>query len=70
MAPPKLQYKNRVLAALPKAEIDRFAQNLLNLLYLVEAEATLTEKGRHYLTLAKEEIHRISEITHETPDRN
>jgi signal transduction histidine kinase len=70
MAPPKLQYKNRVLAALPKAEIDRFAQNLLNLLYLLEGEATLTEKGRHYLSLAKEEVRRISEIAHETLDKN
>ena len=46
-------------------EINNPLDSLLNLLYLMEAEANLTEKGRHYLTLAKEEVHRISQITHE-----
>lgn len=38
--------------------------NLLYLLYLMKAEASFTEKGRHYLALAEEEIHRISQIAH------
>jgi hypothetical protein len=68
MGLPKQQYRNRVLAALPKAEIDRFTPYLLTLLSLVEAEATLTEKGQNYLTLAKQEVQRISKIAHGTPD--
>jgi two-component system NtrC family sensor kinase len=43
-------------------EINNPLDSLLNLLYLLEAEATLTEKGRHYLTLAQEEVRRISQI--------
>jgi hypothetical protein len=66
----KQQYRNRVLAALPKAGIDPFTPYLLNLLRLIEAEATLTEKGQHYLSLAKEEVQRISEIAHDTPGWN
>jgi two-component system, NtrC family, sensor kinase len=43
--------------------------SLLNLLYLLQAEATLTEKGRTYLALAKEEVSRLSQIAHATLDR-
>lgn len=43
-------------------EINNPLDSLLNLVYLSEAEATPT--GRHYLTLAKEEVHRISQIAH------
>lgn len=45
-------------------EINNPLDALLNLLYLLEGEDTLTEKGRHYLALAKEEVHRISQIAH------
>ena len=45
-------------------EINNPLDALLNLLYLLEAEDTLTEKGRHYLAHAKEEVHRISQIAH------
>jgi two-component system CheB/CheR fusion protein len=45
-------------------EINNPLDALLNLLHLAESEATLTEKGRQYLILAREEIHRISQITH------
>ena len=41
--------------------------SLLNLLYLTESEATPT--GRHYLALAEEEVHRISQIAHGAMDR-
>src|SRR6185437_4953482 len=41
-----------------------------NLLYLIEAEARPSEKGLHYLALAKEEVRRISQIAHEALDKN
>jgi len=50
-------------------EINNPLDSLLNLLYLIEAETNPTEKGRHYLSLAKEEVRRISQITHETLDK-
>ncbi len=46
-------------------EINNPLDSLLNLLYLTECEATLTEKGRHYLALAKEEVNRVSQIAHQ-----
>ncbi|MGB8889506.1 MAG: HAMP domain-containing sensor histidine kinase [Candidatus Korobacteraceae bacterium] len=45
-------------------EVNNPLESLLNLLYLVESEATLTEKGRHYLTLAKAEVLRVAQIAH------
>ena len=48
-------------------EINNPLDSLLNLLYLIEAEATPT--GRHYLALAEEEVHRISQIAHGAMDR-
>jgi len=45
-------------------EINNPLDSLLNLLYLMEKEPTLTEKGRHYLALAEAEVHRISQIAH------
>ena len=50
-------------------EINNPLDALLNLLYLLEAEETLTETGRHYLALAKEEVHRISQIAHGAMDQ-
>ena len=51
-------------------EINNPLDSLLNLLYLVETEATLTERGQHYLSLAKEEVRRVSQIAHQTLDKN
>jgi signal transduction histidine kinase len=48
-------------------EINNPLESLLNLLYLIEAEATST--GRHYLALAQEEVHRISQIAHGAMDQ-
>jgi signal transduction histidine kinase len=44
-------------------EINNPLAALLNILHLVESEA-LTERGQHYLKLAREEIQRISQLTH------
>lgn len=49
-------------------EINNPLDSLLNLLYLVETEATLTEKGRDYLKLAEEEVQRVSQIAHAALD--
>lgn len=46
-------------------EIHNPLDSLLNLLYLIKAEATLTPAGQHYLFLAQEEVRRISQITGE-----
>lgn len=43
-------------------EINNPLESLLNLLYLIEAEPSLTEKTRCYLTLAQREIQRLSRI--------
>ena len=48
-------------------EINNPLDSLLNLLYLIEPEATPT--GRRYLALAQEEVHRISQIAHGAMDR-
>ena len=45
-------------------EINNPLDALVNVLYLLEAEENLTETGRHCLALAKEETHRIFQITH------
>jgi signal transduction histidine kinase len=45
-------------------EINNPLDSLLHLLYMVEEEPALTETGRHCLTLAEEEVHRISQIAH------
>jgi two-component system NtrC family sensor kinase len=46
-------------------EIRNPLDSLLNLLYLIETEATLTPTGHHYLFLAQEEVRRISQIAGE-----
>src|SRR5690348_9286418 len=45
-------------------DINNPLQSLINLLYLMGTEASLAGNARHYLTLAREEAHRISQITH------
>jgi nitrogen-specific signal transduction histidine kinase len=46
-------------------EINNPLDALLNLLYLLEAEP-LSENGRHYLTVAQEEVRRVALIARET----
>jgi two-component system, NtrC family, sensor kinase len=60
----------KVLSPSAAHDINNPLDSLLNLLYLIEAEANPSEKGRHYLALAKEEVRRISQIAHETLDKN
>jgi signal transduction histidine kinase len=45
-------------------EINNPLEALHQLHYLIENEGTLTEKGRQYLSLAREEVERISQILH------
>ena len=52
----------KVSAALAH-EIHNPLDSLLNLLYLIGREATLTPEGQHYLRLAQEEVRRISQIS-------
>jgi two-component system CheB/CheR fusion protein len=47
-------------------EINNPLTALLNLLYLIKADDSLSKTSRQYLTLAEAEAHRISEITHAT----
>jgi signal transduction histidine kinase len=56
------------LAASLAHEINNPLDSVLNLLYLVEAEVTLTAKGRQYLTMAQEEVQRVAQITHAALD--
>jgi len=60
--PPDATY----LSASAVHEIKNPLDSLLTLLYLLEGEATLSEKGRRYLSLALEEVRRITQIAHET----
>jgi signal transduction histidine kinase len=50
-------------------EIHNPLDSLLNLLYLIETEATLTATGHHYLFLAQEEVRRIWQIADEVLDQ-
>jgi signal transduction histidine kinase len=50
-------------------EINNPLDSVRNLLYLIAAEATLTERGHHYLKLAEEEIQRVSQIARGALDR-
>jgi len=45
-------------------EINNPLEALHQLHYLIEKEGTLKEKGRQYLALARDEVHRISQILH------
>jgi signal transduction histidine kinase len=57
------------LAASLAHEINNPLESVLNLLYLVKMETALTESGRRYLTLAEEELQRVSKIAHAALDR-
>lgn len=50
-------------------EINNPLESLLNLLDMMEAEATLTEKGRYYFTLIHGEAQRISQTVHTAMNR-
>ncbi len=52
------------LAASFAHEINNPLQSLINLLHLMAEEETLTDEVRHYLTPAREEAGRISQIAH------
>jgi len=43
-------------------EINNPLDSILNLLYLLEGEATFSDKGRHYLLLVQEEVRRVADI--------
>ena len=57
------------LAASLAHEINNPLDSVLNLLYLVKTESALTETGRHYLSLAEEELQRVSKIAQAALDR-
>ncbi|HTM88887.1 MAG TPA: HAMP domain-containing sensor histidine kinase [Terriglobales bacterium] len=59
----------RALSASAAHEINNPLDSLLNLLYLLESEP-LTQKGRRHLTLAEEEVRRISQIARESLEQN
>jgi signal transduction histidine kinase len=56
------------LAASLAHEINNPLDSLLNLLYLMKAEAALSDKGRYYCKLAEEEVQRVSQIAHAALD--
>jgi len=56
------------IAASLAHEINSPVEAIFGLLYLIETKVPLAEKGHHYLALAREEIHRISEILHTAMD--
>lgn len=58
-----------VLAAQVAHEINNPLETLVNLLYLLETEATFSAKGRQYLLLAREEVFRLSKIAHQALDQ-
>lgn len=58
------------LAASLAHEINNPLDSLLSLLYLMRSELNLTERGRRYLTLAEEEVQRVSQIAHSALERN
>jgi signal transduction histidine kinase len=57
---------SRELTASAAHEICNPLDSLLNLLHLMDAEPALTERGRHYLSLAQEEVRRIAQIARST----
>lgn len=56
---------SRSLSASAAHEINNSLDSLLNLLYVLQSEP-LTEKGRHRLALAEDEVRRISQIARES----
>lgn len=51
-------------------EINNPLESLIDLLYLLETEATLSATGRQYLLLAREEVLRVSAIAHQALDQS
>ena len=56
------------LAASLAHEINNPLDSVLNLLYLVESEHSLTAKGQRYLRMAEEEVQRVAQIAHAALD--
>lgn len=54
--------ENRLAASLAH-EIKNPLDAILSLLYLVKLDGSLSDKGREYLTMAEQEVHRIAQIT-------
>jgi len=61
-----METSTMVMSASVAHEIKNPLTSLLNLLYLLEGEATLTKTGRQYLSLAREEVRRVSKIAQQT----
>lgn len=56
------------LAASLAHEINNPLDSVLNLLYLVESEGALSDKGQQYLRMAEEEVQRVAQIAHAALD--
>jgi signal transduction histidine kinase len=61
--PPPAENESRIISSLAH-EMNNPLEALHQLHYLIETERTLQEKGRQYLSLARDEVHRISQILH------
>jgi signal transduction histidine kinase len=61
--PPPAENENGIVSSLAH-EMNNPLEALHQLHYLIETEGTLREKGRQYLSLAREEVDRISQILH------
>jgi signal transduction histidine kinase len=61
--PPENENGNGIVASLAH-EINNPLEALHHLHHLIEVKGTLTEKGRQYLALARQEVQRISQILH------
>jgi signal transduction histidine kinase len=61
--PPPAENDSTIVSSLAH-EINNPLEALHQLHYLIETEGTLKEKGRQYLSLAREEVQRISQILH------
>ncbi|HEY1526837.1 MAG TPA: HAMP domain-containing sensor histidine kinase [Candidatus Angelobacter sp.] len=61
--PPPPENENGIVSSLAH-EMNNPLEALHQLHYLIETEGTLREKGRQYLSLAREEVDRISQILH------
>lgn len=53
----------RKLAATLAHEIKNPLDSILSLIYLAKLDGSLSDKGREYLTMAEDEVHRVSQLT-------
>ena len=63
LSPAQNESASRIMASFAH-EINNPLEALHQLHYLIEKEGALTEKGRQYLAMAREEVERISQILH------